>query len=117
MSTNRSDVVTRLDSRVVLNGWANTEGKVWVGAQVSQPNWVATVATRGVIRPGEGSGRGESTTRKGGDQWGELPCCDPRPMEGEPSNTHCTVRPSSQRGSGVSILRATSEGPCPPLVF
>ena len=65
----------------------------------------------GVIRPGEG------TTCKGGDQWGELPCCDPRPMEGEPSNTHCTVRPSSQRGSGVSILRATSEGPCPPLAF
>ena len=71
----------------------------------------------GVIRPGEGSGRGEGTTRKGGDQWGELPCCDPSPMEGEPSNTHCTVRPSIHRGSGVSILRATSEGPCPPLAF
>ena len=71
----------------------------------------------GVIRPGEGTARGEGTTRKGGDQWGELPCCDPRPMEGEPSNTHCTVRQSSQRGWGVSILRATSEGPCPPLAF
>ena len=65
----------------------------------------------GVIRPGKG------TTRKGGDQWGELLCCDPRPMEGEPSNTHCTVRPSSQRGLGVSILRATREGPCLPLAF
>ena len=78
----------------------------------------------GVSRPGEGSGRGEgsgggegATPCKGGDQWGELPCCDPSPMEGEPSNTHCTVRPSSHRGSGVSILRATSEGPCPPLAF
>ena len=46
-STNRSDVVTRLDSGVVLNRWGNTEGKVWISAQVSQPNWVATVATRG----------------------------------------------------------------------
>ena len=71
----------------------------------------------GVSRPGEGSGRGEGATPKGGDQWGELPCCDPSPMDGEPSNSHCTVRPSSHRGSGVSILRATSEGPCPPLAF
>ena len=71
----------------------------------------------GVSRPGEGSGRGEGTTPKGGDQWGKLPCCDPSPMEGEPSNSHCTVRPSSHRGSGVSILRATSESPCPPLAF
>ena len=71
----------------------------------------------GMIRPGEGSARGEGTTRKGGDQWDELPFCDPRPMEGEPSNTHCTVRPSSHRGSGVSILRATSEGPCRPFAF
>ena len=46
-STNRSDVVTRLDSRVVLNGWGNTEGKALVGAQVFQPNWGATVVTRG----------------------------------------------------------------------
>ena len=46
-STNRSDVVTRLISRVGLNGWGNTEGRAWVGAQVSQPNWGATVATRG----------------------------------------------------------------------
>ena len=71
----------------------------------------------GMIRPGEGIGRREGTSRKGGDQWGELPCCDPRPMVGEPSNTHCTVCPSSKRGPGVSILRATSEGPCPPLAF
>ena len=71
----------------------------------------------GVIRAGEGTAQGEGTTRKEGDQWGELPCCDPRPMEGEPSNTHCTVRPSSKRGSGVSILTSASEGPCPPLAF
>ena len=71
----------------------------------------------GVIRPREGAARGEGTTRKGGDQWGKLPCCDPRPIEGEPSNTHCTVRPSSKAGSGVSILTSTSEGPCPPLAF
>ena len=46
-STNRFDVVTRLDSGVVLNRWGNTGGKAWVGARVSQPNWVATVATLG----------------------------------------------------------------------
>ena len=53
----------------------------------------------GVIRPGEG------TTHKGGDQWG-----NPRPMEGEPSNTHCRVHPSSKRGSGVSILTSILRG-------
>ena len=30
------------------NRLGNTRGKVWVGARVSQPNWVATVATQGL---------------------------------------------------------------------
>ena len=77
----------------------------------------------GVIRPGEGcSGGGGSARGEGAACAGELLCRDPTPIEGSPSNTHCTVRPSSKASklttsSESSILRSTSEGSCPPFAF
>ena len=111
------------------NRLGNSLGKVWVGARASQPNWVATVATPGfsVLERAAAAAsahgvKGPPVRAREAASGANCSLRDPTPIDGDPSNTHCTVRPSSKAsklttGSGSSILRSTSEGSCPPFAF